>query len=137
MRSVVIVLSLSLMCLPVQARPRKLPGGSSATVSGGFSPTMPFGPSASIAPATTGFSPTCPYGPSYIPPASTGFSTTAPVPNINLNSSYGVRRGYGYGYRHGYYNGFYNSGYTRSGSFNGGGIPGYDQSLPQRTVPGY
>jgi hypothetical protein len=137
MKKIAVLLCLLTLLVPAQARRRAMPGISQpATVTGGFSPTMPFGPTGTIAPASTGFSPTCTYGPSSIQPASTGFSTTGPVPNINLNSGYGVRRGYG---RRGYYRGgYYNSGYSNGGGgFNGSSVPGYDTPLPERTLPGY
>ncbi|MFN8606278.1 MAG: hypothetical protein U0931_02015 [Vulcanimicrobiota bacterium] len=136
MRKIAVLLCLAILVVPAQARRRFSPGISRpATVSGGFSPTTPFGPSGAIAPASTGFSPTCTFGPSSIQPASTGFSTSGEVPNRTLNSGYGVRRGYGR--RRGYYRGYYNSGYSNGGYSTGSGIPGYDTPLPQKTLPGY
>lgn len=136
MKKIAVLLCLATLIVPAQARRRFAPGISRpATVTGGFSPSMPFGPSGSISPASTGFSPTCTYGPSSIQPASTGFSTTGSVPNINLNSGYGVRRGYR-GRRGYYYRGF-NSGYSSGGNSGGSGVPGYDNSLPERPLPGY
>lgn len=131
-----VLLCLVTLVVPAQARRRFSPGLSRpATVSGGFSPSMPYGPTGNISPASTGFSPTCTYGPSSIQPASTGFSTTGPVPNINLNSGYGVR--HGYGRRRGSYYRTYNSGYSNGGYNGSSGIPGYDTPLPQKSLPGY
>lgn len=135
MKKTAVFLCLVTLIVPAQARRRFSPGITRpASVTGGFSPSMPFGPGGSISPASTGFSPTCTFGPSSIQPASTGFSTTGTVPNVNLNSGYGVRRGYGR--RRGYYSRGYYNGYSSGGS-SGSGIPGYDSPLPERTLPGY
>lgn len=116
MRKLAVFLCLATMVAPALARRRFAPTISHpATVQPGFSPTMPYGPIATIQ------------------PASTGYSSYGPVPNRTLNSSYGVRRGYG---RRGYRRSYYFNGYSSGGS-SSSGIPGYDTPLPQKTLPGY
>lgn len=64
-----------------------------------------------------------------ISPASTGFSPTLPFHDVNkvtLNTPR-IRRGYGYYRRYRY----------AQGHATGGGIPGYEKSLPDRPLPGY
>ena len=99
MKAAVLILCLAALCVPAQARRH-------------FAPTL-------SRPATVqpGFSPTAPY------------MNVSNIPNTTLNSSHGVRRGYGR--RRVYWNRFSNGLAPASN-----GIPGYNKALPEKPLPG-